>query len=790
MLFELAKRETELAKAARHRRLFVLVGTDDRALAEAAAEVLRGWEAAGGGGEGLYMFQPEFADANKRMNYFRDAVEGSRLEVDFRPYKDTPRILGTTYDFAVLDLVNDLKPNDVGRLGGVVRGGGFYVFLMMPLDAWKRYVTKFQATLLVPQFTPNDIRHRLKERVWRSFYSHKGVVIYDVDKRALLKSSGIEEAQAYEPKRPEPPDKAVLPLKVYRLAATQDQVEVLKLFEVFYNKPKKKQALVIIADRGRGKSAAVGLGLAGIGHKLRKAKARVQIVVSAMEYSNLETLLEFVIKGLEALGYKPGVEREGGEIRAIKARGIFVDVVTPYMLLKRENADIVAVDEAAAVPLPVLYAVHKKFDRLVFATTIHGYEGAGRGFSIRFLKYLRESKDTDVHIFEMEEPIRYGRGDPVEEWLFDAFLLNAEPAKIEPADVEAAKAGNVVYLKEEDVMRDEETFRQFFGIYVQAHYRNEPDDLGMLLDAPHHTARALALPNGKVVVSVELAFEGALDDASIDQALRGLKLPGNIIPDRFLKYWRLPEFAKLKGWRIVRIATHPELQDMGLGTLMLKKLEEEARALGMDWLGVGFGVYDRLLKFWIRNGYIPIHLSPERNPTSGEYSVLLVKPLNEKAEAFVKYANVEFRRRLIHSLMGPYNDMSPSEVQLLLEDWGWDIDGAIALSKNQLDRLVAYAYGPMTYENVTDAIYTLVAQYFYSSRQRRPTLPEPAVRALISKVLEARPWKEAAEAAGLRRGDLMLILREIAKVLLFYYYGGEFEVPLFVVGTVKGREKD
>ena len=84
----------------------------------------------------------------------------------------------------------------------------------------------------------------------------------------------------------------------------------------------------------------------------------------------------------------------------------------------------------------------------------------------------------------------------------------------------------------------------------------------MLLDAPHHTARALALPNGKVVVSVELAFEGALDDASIDQALRGLKLPGNIIPDRFLKYWRLPEFAKLKGWRIVRIATHPELQDM------------------------------------------------------------------------------------------------------------------------------------------------------------------------------------------------------------------------------------
>jgi hypothetical protein len=34
----------------------------------------------------------------------------------------------------------------------------------------------------------------------------------------------------------------------------------------------------------------------------------------------------------------------------------------------------------------------------------------------------------------------------------------------------------------------------------------------------------------------------------------------------------------------------------------------------------------------------------------------------------------------------------------------------------------------------------------------------------------------------------MLLLREVVKTLLFYYYGGEFEVPLFVVGTVRGNE--
>ena len=788
MLRELVKTEVERARSARHRRLFVIVGSDDRRLVEGALEVLEGYYAAGGGGSGLYVFQPEFSDANKRMNFFRDGVSKLPLEVEFRPYKDTPRLLGTTWDFAVLDLVNDLKPNDVGRLGGVVRGGGVYVFLVPPLHLWTRHLSKFQTTLLVPQYTPSDVRQFLKKRFWEKLYSHRGVVIYDVDNGRVLKTSGVDEVEEWAPASPQPPEKAVLPLKIYRLAATRDQVEVLKLFEKLYQRPRKKQALVVVADRGRGKSAALGLGLAGLGHKLRKAKARVQIVVSAMEYGNLETLLEFATRGLEALGYKPGFEKEGGEIRAVKAKGIFIDVVTPYMLMKRENADVVAVDEAAAVPLPILYDVHKRFDRMVFATTIHGYEGAGRGFSIRFLKYLRESRDTEVYLYEMEEPIRYGRGDPVEEWLFDTFLLDAEPARVEEKDLEYIKRREFKYLTHDEVLDREEVFRQFFGIYVQAHYRNEPDDLGMLLDAPHHTARALALPNGKVAVSVELAFEGALDDFSIDQALRGLKLPGNIIPDRFLKYWRLPEFAKLRGWRIVRIATHPDLQDMGLGTEMLKKIEEEARAAGLDWLGVGFGVYDRLLKFWVRNGYVPIHLSPERNPTSGEYSVLLVKPLNKAAEEFVKYANVEFRRRLIHSLMGPYGDMSPDEVRYLLEDWGWEVETPPRLSKNQLDRLVAYSYGPMTYENVTDAVYMLATSYFYSPKTRRPPLPEVAERVLISKVLQARPWKEAAEAAGVRRGDLMLLLREVVKVLLFYYYGGSFEVPLFVVGTVKGRD--
>jgi len=36
-------------------------------------------------------------------------------------------------------------------------------------------------------------------------------------------------------------------------------------------------------------------------------------------------------------------------------------------------------------------------------------------------------------------------------------------------------------------------------------------------------------------------------------------------------------------------------------------------------------------------------------------------------------------------------------------------------------------------------MYMLATQYFYSAKTKRPTLPDAAVKALISKVLQAKP---------------------------------------------------
>jgi N-acetyltransferase 10 len=60
-----------------------------------------------------------------------------------------------------------------------------------------------------------------------------------------------------------------------------------------------RHTVSLTAARGRGKSAAVGLAVAAA---LSKGLANIFVTAPAPE--NLKTFFEFVLEGLEALGYK------------------------------------------------------------------------------------------------------------------------------------------------------------------------------------------------------------------------------------------------------------------------------------------------------------------------------------------------------------------------------------------------------------------------------------------------------------------------------------------------------
>ena len=682
-------------------------------------------------------------------------------------------------------MTNDLKPNDVGRLVGVVEGGGLIILQTPPWDSWDTTMTLFKKNLLVPGY--NESRHIFIRWFKRKLMEHKNIFIYDSDKGEILYGETFKSPPRQRGEIAIP-EKASFPRSIYELALTNDQVRVIKAMEWFYEKPPKgkRKVLVVTADRGRGKSCAVGIGLIGLASLLSKHKHRVRILVTAPSLSNVQSLMTLALKAAEEAGLEPRPIRRGGMILEIQGKGFSLEYWEPAQI-PRLNGDIVAVDEASGIHVPLLHKILRSHRRLVFAATIHGYEGAGRGFNIRFLKAAKEDPSNIIKHIDMDEPIRYAKEDPIEKWLFDVLLLDAEPAELDEEDLEDIEAGRLVYLKLDPEWlfspEGEKRLRELFGIYVLAHYRNEPDDLGMLADAPHHSIRALATERrGKIVGAAQVAEEGGLDDDLIERLLRGEKIAGNIIPDRLLKHLRVRDFGKMKGWRVVRIATHPEVQGRGIGSRMLEELYKESVERGYDWLGSGFGVNEQLLRFWFKNGFRAVHLSPDRNPVSGEYTTLVIKPISERARRASEIAVREFKLKLLKSLYDTYRDLE-TEIAIMMLDQpppGIVPGYKLVLTPIQIDRLWVYNWGPMTYEAANDLIRLLAEAYWIQSLQERPKLEDWARRILVAKVLQGKSWEAVAEELGWNTHRVMVALKDIVRRMSTHYFKLSEESPVGV----------
>jgi tRNA(Met) cytidine acetyltransferase len=765
----------ELIKARRlgHRRLLVVMSDDDSRLVSATLDFLLEVRDLIAEENLLYTFHAFYSDGAMRREIFARGAP-KNVEVDYVSYHELDKILGRTYGACVADLVNNLEPNDLGRIMGVVRGGGLYILMMPSLRRLPEVVTRFQMNLVTPGYTVKDVRKLFERRFVEKLMVHEGIAIYDADSRVFLRKFPPSRATPYERKPLVLPEKSKIPPRIYKLALTQDQVEVLRILERFYEKVEgKKLVFVLTADRGRGKSSALGIGVGWLAHRLRRAKGRCRIVLTSPSPLNVQEVFRFSRRVLEM--YKHPVEVEDSEegVVALRSKGIDIEYLPPVEAA-RTRADILVVDEAASISVPLLFKMVERYDKAIFSSTIHGYEGAGRGFSVRFLRRLRSERDVEVLEYEMSEPIRYAPNDPIEAWIFDTLLLDAEPASLSSEDLECVERQDVEYYKpdEDFFLKREDELRQFFGIYILSHYRNNPNDLGMIMNAPHHLARMLKTRTGKVVVSMELALEGGLDQETARECAKGAWVMGNIIPDRLIKHYKVLEFGELRGFRIVRIATHPAVTRRGLGSLALKKVEEEARELGLDWVGAGFGVTEELLRFWAKNGFVPVHMSPEKNPVSGEYSVLVVKPLTERARRFVEVFAREFREKLLGSLATPYFDLEEGVALELLESLPKD-DAKLDLRLLQKARFLMYAWSDMTAENCMDVIIELAKHYFRS--RVRPELTRLQKLLLIAKVLQAKSWHMTCEELGIGLQEATVELRNIAKLLSAAYLGVKSE---------------
>ena len=250
---------------------------------------------------------------------------------------------------------------------------------------------------------------------------------------------------------------------------TLDQAKaLLKFVEAISENLTLRSTVAMTASRGRGKSAALGLAIAAavsFRYHMLMFSCYVcfcsysNIFVTSPSPENLKTLFEFVLKGFEALGYQehqdysvirstdPELNKSVIRINIYHEHRQTIQYINPEDSHKLEQAELVCVDEAAAIPLPLVKKLLGPY--LVFlSSTVNGYEGTGRSLSLKLIEQLRQQStaaagNTSGSYFfpsskiisfvlgrvlrevTLSEPIRYSRGDPIEQWLYDLLCLNA-----------------------------------------------------------------------------------------------------------------------------------------------------------------------------------------------------------------------------------------------------------------------------------------------------------------------------------------------------------------------------
>ncbi|PSQ65689.1 MAG: tRNA(Met) cytidine acetyltransferase [Halobacteriales archaeon SW_9_67_24] len=620
--------------------------------------------------------------------------------------KRADALLGTTRTAVVLDCHDECRPNALGRTVGAVNGGGLVVLCTPPLDAWPARRDGFDETLAVPPFDVETVGGRFRARLVDTLRAHPGIAIVNVDAGIIERAGLIADA-----------------------------------LHAFERLRERGHALVVEADRGRGKSSAAGLAAGAL------AVEGKEVLVTAPGYRSAAAVFERARELLETLGALAGTDRDENPHRLGTTNGGRVRFAEPAAAVEDEDGDAIAaadvaiVDEAAALPVDRL-ASFLDAPSVAFVTTVHGYEGAGRGFAVRFRDRLAESA-FDVTEQRLDDPIRYAAGDPIEVWLFRALLLDARPP-VAPLVADATPE-TVAYerLSTDELLADEVRLREAFGLLVAAHYRTEPNDLARLLDAPNVTVHALCHESHVVSVAL-LAREGGLPADRRRSVYEGNRIEGHLLPDVLTSQCRDLEAGVTTGHRVLRIATHPTARSRGLGSQLLDEIRTASETEAIDWLGVGYGATPQLVRFWDRNGFSTVHLAITRNDRSGEHSVLMLAPLSGPGHALRDRHARWFVERIGGLLTDALAALDPDVVRAVLD--ASPVAASIDLSAHEWRTIAAAAYGAGLAAIDPDSFRRLALTHLTDPESTRLSASEE--RLVVARILQGRPVEEVAAELG------------------------------------------
>ncbi|MEN8166843.1 MAG: GNAT family N-acetyltransferase [Pseudomonadota bacterium] len=710
-LLELAGRLQHIATEGFHRYLLVLAGSRDwgRTRAEALLANLAC-------DQPLWVGESVPADIPQLMN------------------RQAAALLGAETGVLVYDSFSGFDADAFGALTGTLRGGGLLILLTPPLSEWSGFADPERARMAVAGCPSSRVTGRFLGRLARQIGNDPSVICIEEGEEM---PSPPSVTPAFHPSKPADPE-----------CRTTDQAQAVEAVKHVVT-GHRRRPVVLISDRGRGKSAALGIAAA----RLLKSGRR-SILVTAPRQRSTSSLFE------QASRLLPEAQTSKGSLHLGESR---LSYSAPDHLLRHpQPADLLLVDEAAAIPTPMLEGLLDHYPRIAFATTIHGYEGTGRGFALRFRRVL-DRRFPQWREIRLETPIRWAPDDPLERWLFRALALDAAPAPDELISAARSDQCSCETLERDGLAENEQDLTDLFGLLVLAHYRTTPFDLRQLLDGPNLTLFALRY-RGRIVATALLAVEGGFDPATAHAIWAGYRRPrGHLLAQSLAAHLGLESGARLRGARIMRIAVHPALQRRGLGSRLVQEIRRHTQVAGLDYLGSSFGATPELLRFWRGNQLHPLRIGLRRGASSGAQSVIMLHPFTPAGEQLFHSARERFHRQLPRLLTDPLRTLDTGLACALLAQPPAGLSPPLT-AEDWLD-LIGFAFAQRGYETSLPPIEALVLRALADSH-----LAADQAELLVMKVLQNRDWQACAAGFSLTgRTEVEKALRELIGGLVMRY---------------------
>jgi len=642
-------------------------------------------------------------------------------------------LLGCELDALVFDAWSGFDPDAFGALTGTLRGGGLLLLLTPAFERWPQFPDPQNRRITVAPYSAEQLSGRFLQRLVRALEADPDVLLCEAGRPVRLPVDAVLPA-------------AQCPEAVATPCRTPDQQRAVEAV-VRVVTGHRRRPVVLISDRGRGKSAAFGIAAARLIEAGRK-----QILVTGPRRRAAQAVLDHA---------KSLLPKERHQAIAFRA---------PDELLRDSPpADLLLVDEAAAIPAPLLEGLLKHYSRVAFATTVHGYEGTGRGFAVRFNQSLDRYSNSWKQL-TLAAPIRWADDDPLERLVFRMLLLDANAAPDAALQGADADSGTIERLDRDQLLADEVRLSELFGLLVLAHYRTRPLDLRHLLDGPNLSIYVLCLGQ-HVAATALVAEEGGFDAATAQAIAAGRSRPhGHLLPETLAAHQGLTEAPGLRAARIMRIAVHPAVRRRGLGLKLVKHITRKVAAAGYDYIGSSFGASADLMKFWARLGWIPARLSIQAGASSGYHSVVMLLPLSARGERLVSHARERFFAHFPHQLSDSLQNLEPQLVCSVMRNGAQ----SVRLSAADWRDVEAFALQQRLPEVAIGALWRLCCLALEEGAALSALGAEEKAL-LVARVLQKRSWQECAALIGVagRAAALAVLRRAVAK--LIRYYADEFK---------------